>query len=140
MIIILPDHGIGYPQGLTEASPRRYHIPMLWLGGALKAPRRIDKICTQSDLAATLLGQLGIKHDDFLFSRDVLSSTYVYPSAFHAFDNGISFVDSTGATVYDLTSKRVLTDEPSPSARRLELGKAMLQKSYDNLSSLENKR
>ena len=140
LIIILPDHGIGYPQGLTEASPRRYHIPMLWLGGALKAPRRIDKICSQSDLAATLLGQLGIKHDDFVFSRDVLSSTYVYPSAFHAFDNGISFVDSTGATVYDLTSKRVLTDEPSPSARRLELGKAMLQKSYDNLSSLENKR
>lgn len=140
LIIILPDHGIGYPQGLTEASPRRYHIPMLWLGGALKAPRRIDKICSQSDLAATLLGQLGIKHDDFIFSRDVLSSTYVYPSAYHAFDNGISFIDSTGTTVYDLTSKRVLTDEPSPSTRRLDFAKAMLQKSYDNLSSLENKR
>ena len=140
LVIILPDHGIGYPQGLTEASPRRYHIPMLWLGGALRAPRHIDKICAQSDLAATLLGQLGMKHGDFRFSRDVLSATYRYPSAYHTFDNGISFVDSTGATVYDLTSKRTLTDTPQPSPLRLERAKAMLQKSYDNLHSLESRR
>ena len=139
LVIILPDHGIAYPQGLTEAAIRRYHVPMLWLGGAVKSPRRVDKLCNQSDLAATLLGQLGIKHDDFVFSRDVLSSTYRYPTAYHAFDNGISFIDSTGATVYDLTSKRTLTDTPTPSPRRLDLGKAMLQKSYDNLSGLEKK-
>lgn len=137
LVIILPDHGIAYPQGLTEASPRRYHIPMLWLGGAVKTPRRIDRLCSQSDLAATLLGQLGIKHGDFVFSRDVLSATYKYPTAYHAFDNGISFIDSTGATVYDLTSKRALTDTPSPSPRRLDYAKAMLQKSYDNLAALE---
>ena len=139
LVIILPDHGIAYPQGLTEAAIRRYHVPMLWLGGAVKSPRRVDKLCNQSDLAATLLGQLGIKHDDFVFSRDVLSSTYLYPTAYHAFDNGISFIDSTGATVYDLTSKRAITDTPKPSKRRLDLGKAMLQKSYDNLSELEKK-
>jgi len=139
LVVILPDHGIAYPQGLTEASTRRYHIPMLWLGGAGKTPRPIDKLCSQSDLAATLLGQLGIGHDDFVFSRDVLSATYKYPSAYHTFDNGISFIDSTGATVYDLTSKRTLTDTPSPSPRRLNFAKAMLQKSYDNLAGLEKK-
>lgn len=140
LVVFLPDHGIGYPEGLTEASPRRYHIPMLWVGGAVSRPVRIDRICSQSDLAATLLGQMGIPHSDFVFSRDVLSSTYRYPFAYHSFDNGMAFVDSTGATVYDLTSRRVLTDTPQPSARRLELAKAIVQKNYDELSSLERER
>lgn len=137
LVVVLPDHGIAYPAGLTEASPRRYHIPMLWTGGAVRGPRRIGKICAQNDLAATLLGQLGIAHKEFPFSRDVLSATYTYPSALHCFDNGLAFIDSTGATVYDLTSRRVLTDTPTPSPRRLDLGKAMLQKAYDNLAAME---
>lgn len=140
LVIMLPDHGIGYPQGLSEASPRRYHIPMLWVGGAVKAPRRVERLCSQSDLAATLLGQMGIPHGDFRFSRDVLSTAYSYPFAFHAFDNGIALVDSTGATVYDLTSKRTLTDVPSPSSSRLNFAKALLQKSYDDLATLEKKK
>jgi phosphoglycerol transferase MdoB-like AlkP superfamily enzyme len=139
LVVILPDHGIGYPQGLTEASPRRYHIPVLWIGGAVKKARRIESICSQSDIAATLLGQLGIGHSDFRFSRDVLSASYTYPTAYHTFDNGIAFVDSTGATVYDLTSKRTLTDSPVPSARRLDFAKAILQKSYDDLALIESK-
>lgn len=140
LVIILPDHGIAYPQGLTEASPRRYHIPMLWLGGALRRPGVVDRICCQSDLAATLLGQMRIGHEEFEFSRDVLSSTYEYPTAMHAFDNGIAFIDSTGATVFDITSGRVLTDAPQPSPRRLNFAKALLQRSYDNLYKLEKER
>ena len=140
LIVFLPDHGIGYPDGLTEDNPRRYHIPMLWVGGAVRGPRTVDRICGQNDLAATLLGQMGIAHRDFPFSRDVLSATYRYPFAYHTFDNGMAFVDSTGATVYDITSGRVLTDRPTPSARRLSLGKAIVQKNYDELSRLEQQR
>lgn len=110
---------------------------MLWVGGAVKAPRHVERLCSQSDLAATLLGQMGIPHGDFRFSRDVLSTAYSYPFAFHAFDNGIALVDSTGATVYDLTSKRTLTDVPSSSSSRLNIAKALLQKSYDDLATLE---
>lgn len=138
LVVLLPDHGIGYPAGLTEASPRRYHIPMLWLGGVIREPRRVEAICNQSDMAATLLGRLGIRHDAFRFSRDVLSDTYTYPTAYHTFDNGFAFIDSTGATVMDITGKHILTDEPSPSARRLQLGKAFLQKCFDDLSTLKN--
>lgn len=140
LIVFLPDHGIGYPDGLTEDNPRRYHIPMLWVGGAVRGPRTVDRICGQNDLAATLLGQMDIAHREFAFSRDVLSATYRYPFAYHTFDNGMAFVDSTGATVYDITSGRVLTDRPTPSARRLSLGKAIVQKNYDELSRLEQQR
>jgi len=127
LVIFLPDHGIGYPQGLTEADIRRYHVPMLWLGGAVKEPKIIDKTCNQTDLAATLLGQLGINHSSFRFSRDVMSQDY-HPLAFHTFDNGFAVIDSTGHTVYDLTASKTLTAFPQKSEERINLGKAMLQK------------
>ncbi|MEG2157638.1 MAG: sulfatase-like hydrolase/transferase [Bacteroidaceae bacterium] len=133
LIICLPDHGIEYPKGLTELEKRKYHIPMLWLGGAVKQPRKIEQLCNQTDLAATLLGQMGLRHDAFRFSRDVMSKTYRYPCAFHTFGNGFSFIDSTGYSVFDVVSQRTIKDAPSISPRRIDLGKALLQTSYDDL-------
>lgn len=133
LVICLPDHGFYYPREGLNASPRFYHIPMLWLGGAIKQPMRIDKTMSQADLAATLLGQLGIAHDDFTFSRNVLGSDYTYPFAFYAFGNGFAFRDSTGTTVYDTQSNKVLIDEPIGSKTRVDRGKAILQSVYDDL-------
>lgn len=130
LLICVPDHGIGYPAGLTEANPRRYHIPMVWAGGAVRAPRRVSRLCNQTDLAATLLGQLGLPHHNFPLSRDVLSGSYTTPFAFHTFDNGFSVIDSTGFTVFDLTAHRPLSQQPDPSERRINVGKAYLQTCY----------
>lgn len=88
--------------------PRFYHIPLLWLGGAVKQPMQVDKIMNQTDLAATLLGQLGLEHTAFTFSRNVLGSDYKYPFAFYSFNNGFSFRDSTGVTVFDNNSGSIL--------------------------------
>ena len=134
LLIFIADHGITYPKGLTEADKRRYHIPMLWIGGAVSKPLHFNKICNQSDLPATLLGQLGIKHDQFNFSRDVLSSTYTYPVAIHTFDEGVSFIDTTGYSVIDFKSGKTLTDKPTPSESRKNKGKAFLQTAIDDLS------
>lgn len=136
LLICLPDHGIVYPDGMSEANPAMSHIPMLWLGGAVRSPERIDAICSQSDLAATLLGQLGLPHSAYRFSRDVLSSSYTYPFAVHTWAGGFSFIDSTGHTIFDLASQRVLTDAPHPSALRLDRAKAYLQTCYDDLQAL----
>lgn len=134
LLIFIADHGITYPKGLTEADKQRYHIPMLWVGGAISRPLLFSKICNQSDLPATLLGQLGIKHNQFSFSRDVLSSTYTYPSAIHTFDDGIAFIDSTGYSVIDFKSGKALTDKPTPSELRKSKGQAFLQTAIDDFS------
>ena len=42
-------------------------------------------------------------------------------------------VTSTGVTQVDNNSGKTLVDEPAPSLRRMELGKAILQSSYDDL-------
>ncbi len=133
LLICLPDHGFYYPREGLNTSPLFYHIPMLWLGGAVKQPMQIDRIMNQSDLAATLLGQLGLDHSSFNFSRNVLGSDYTYPFAFYSFNNGFSFRDSTGVTVFDNPSKSVLLEEPSGNEDRINRGKAILQSVYDDL-------
>ena len=126
LIVMLPDHGIPH-NGIDESSSLMNHIPMIWVGGAVKEPRQIDKVCNQTDLPATLLGQLGISHDDFSFSRDVLSSTYTRTFATHTFDDGFSMVDSTSFVCYDFVSNKVIAEEGRKNEQLLTLGKAILQ-------------
>ena len=45
----------------------------------------------------------------------------------------MALCDSTGVTLMDNNSGKVLMDEPTPSLRRQELGKAILQSAHDDL-------
>lgn len=128
LIVCVADHGFNHQE---IASPTFPHIPLLLLGGAVKEPRKIDKIVSQTDLPATVLGQLGIPHEEFIFSRDVLADTYTYPFAINTFNNGFIFRDSTGCTVYDNTADKALYGE---DPHREEMGKVILQTLYDDLS------
>ena len=130
LLIFIPDHGVKYAE-VDETKPLIMHIPVLWMGGAVKEPRVVDFICNQSDQAATLLGQMGINHDDYFFSRDVMSKTYTKPFAYHTFNNGFSMVDSTGFVVYDLTSETIMAGDNKSLVGR---GKAILQHSSEDLS------
>ncbi|NDV58022.1 LTA synthase family protein [Bacteroides sp. 519] len=133
LVICLPDHGTRYPDDLSTSDLRIFHSPMLWLGGAIKEPMKIDALMNQSDLAATLLGQLGIEHKEFCFSRDVFSELYTYPFAFFSYANGFGFKDSTGVSVYDTGADVIVSESPSPDQNRLDRGKAILQTLYDDL-------
>lgn len=129
LIVITGDHGCNTDQYL---SPDRYaHIPLLMVGGAVKEPRRIDTLMTQTDTTATILGQLGIRHDEFIFSRDVMADSYTYPFGFHTFVNGFMFRDATGYTVYDNVSESA-TDSPDPERERK--GRVILQYLYQDLA------
>ena len=132
LIILLPDHSIDYRQ-TDEASPERNRIPMVWVGGAVRKPRKVSQICNQTDLAATLLAQMGLPHEQFKWSRDVLSATYTYPFAIHTYNNGFSVTDSTGFMAYDLASRRVITDRSSQAERLEQVGKAILQATTEDL-------
>lgn len=135
LIVCLPDHGFRYPTETVDRGGEFSHIPMLWLGGAVKHPMRIDVMMNQTDMAATLLGQLGLDHSMFGFSRNVLSDAYTYPFAFHAYGGGIVFRDSTGVSAYDTKAERTSYETPSPDAGRMNKGKAILQTVYDDLGA-----
>ena len=136
LIVFMPDHSSDFNE-YDEQHPDRNRIPMIWTGGAVKEPRKLEMLCNQSDFAATLLGQMGLRHDDFTFSRDVTSSSYRYPFAIHMFNNGLSMTDSTGFMLYDLTSERIVV-KTSPDAERMaNTAKAILQMAGENLKKLD---
>lgn len=129
LIVVTGDHGCNTGQFL--AYDKYAHIPLLMLGGAVKEPRRIDTLMSQSDIAATILGQLGIAHDEFIFSRDVMAESYSYPFGFHTFVNGFMFRDATGYTVVDNVSASAI-DSPDPD--REHKGRVILQYLYEDLA------
>lgn len=135
LVMILPDHGFRYTKTGLSSDPHVHHIPVLWVGGAVKEPRIIDRFIGQSDMAATILGQLGIDHSDFRFSRNVLSCSYSYPFSYYTYNNGFCFIDSTGVTLYDDDASECLINDSFGSEIRLDRGKAILQTLYDDLES-----
>ncbi len=134
LVILMPDHGCMY--NLTYEDPEFFHCPMLWLGGAIREPRRIDALMNQSDLAATLLSQMGISHRDFPWSRNVLSRNYTYPFVYSTYPGGILYSDSTGVTVYDISGEHPIAEKPAASMERIKRAKAILQTSYDLLDEM----
>lgn len=131
LVVVTGDHGFCFCEPMVRNTFP--HIPVLMLGGAVRKPVKIDKIIAQTDIAATLLGQLGMKHDEFKFSRDVLADTYTYPFSMHTFINGFMFRDDTGYTVYDNTlNKAVEGADP----KREHTGKVILQTLYEYLNKL----
>ncbi|MGL4519981.1 MAG: LTA synthase family protein [Phocaeicola sp.] len=133
LIVCLADHGFFYPREGNPTDPAYFQIPMLWLGGAVKEATRVESLMNQSDLAATLLGQMELDSSAFGFSRNVLSSSYKYPFAFYSFSNGFAFQDSTGTTRFDNNSEKVTLEIGEGEELRLERGKAILQSLYDDL-------
>ena len=132
LVILLPDHGIPY-KDIDERHPLMNHIPMIWVGGAVKAPRRIEQVCNQTDLPATLLGQLGLNHDDFTFSRDVLSKSYTQPFAINTYTEGFSVNDSVGYVNYDLIGDRICVRQGQHIDELLQRGRAILQAASKDL-------
>ncbi len=136
LVICLPDHTLArYPERTEGDDALRNKIPVLFTGGAVKEAKRIETICNQSDIAATLLAQLSLPIDDFEFSRNVLSPSYTAPFAYHTFNNGMILIDSTGYTLYDLDANGIRIERPADELhRRADKAKAILQTTYDNYS------
>jgi len=137
LVIMIPDHGYLYKQSYKD--PGFFRAPMLWMGGAIKASRRMQVLMNQSDIAATLLSQLGISHDEYIWSRNVLSQTYTYPFVYCNYPAGLLFADSTGTSIYDLDGNAVMMEEPADDGLRIVRAKAILQTSYDQLEQLHRK-
>jgi hypothetical protein len=79
--------------------------------------------------AATLLAQMGLPHDTYPWSRNVLSPDY-QPFVYCNYPAGLFYKDATGETLYDLTAQMPIpVDQPADSLR---LGKALsiLRSSY----------
>lgn len=131
LIIITADHGHRLPVLSTDRM-RDFHIPMLWLGGALKAkPQVINRIGSQTDLASTLLHQLKLDASDFKWSRDLLNPQN-RPFAYFAFNNGFGVVQPNRHLLYDNTSRKLISSSGTIEKQDIELGEAYEEESYQD--------
>ncbi len=132
LLIVIPDHGYLYEQ--TYEDPEFFRAPMLWLGGALRQPLLVSTLMNQSDIAATLLSQLGIPHTDFPWSRNVFSRNYTHPFVYCNSPSVIMLRDSTGFSIFDLSASRPIKEQPETgNEERTNSAKAILQRSYELL-------
>lgn len=131
LLVIMPDHAFRYPEDMSSSCVERHEIPMLWLGGALKRqPMRVDTICSQMDLARTLLSQLDLPADDFIFSKDIFGQR-THKFAYYAFPDGFGLLDQSGVVIYDNAAG---VTQRCDNDTLLPMGKAFLQSLYDDLA------
>jgi phosphoglycerol transferase MdoB-like AlkP superfamily enzyme len=134
VIIIIADHGHAYPSesGVPMHVPAEFHIPMLWLGGALNtSPNVNQRIGSQTDLANTLLHQMDIYTQKFPFSKDLMNPESV-PFAYYSFNNGFGFIKPGKRIVIDNISGKVMFQEGQLINSDMEEGKAYLQYSFQD--------
>lgn len=135
LVVLIPDHNMRYPKNIGHYDPARHHSFMLWMGGAVKEPLIVDKVCSQVDVAVTLLNQMNLKAENFLFSKDVLNPT-TKEFAFYTFSNGFGFVSDKGKVAYDYDGKSILYKEGENIDSLLIQGKAILQCLFDEIEEL----
>ena len=133
IVLLVSDHLGGYPNNINTRSSERYRIPLIITGGAVRQPIRIDNYGSQIDIAATLLYQLGIPHEEFIFSKNILNPDSPHFGYFTS-PNYFGMVTPNNEVVYDCDASQVILDSGDALGSNLEPGKAMLQKLYDDLS------
>lgn len=107
VIILLADHGSRIISQV-EYDKARFHIPMLWLGGALTDPGIVvNKYGSQVDLPGTLLKQLNINQTEYKFSKDLMDPTS-RSFAHYSFPNGFGFVNDSTYNVYHYPTSKFL--------------------------------
>lgn len=135
LVVLVPDHVGAYKEHLDNFDRSRYQIPLILTGGAITQPRKVALIGSQHDIAATLLGQLGIKHSDFLFSKNMMSSA-TPKFAFFDVPDAFGVVSEENSIIYDNKSQKAVYDK-GQKGFNLKRGKAYLQKLYDDIAAMK---
>ena len=102
------------------------------IGGAVRRRQAIDAVCSQIDIAAILLDQLGIDRSDFIFSKDVLrpqSPRFAWFSE----PSLMGFITDTNSLVYSLEADKPIIDEGEEKGANITAAKAFIQKVYDDI-------
>lgn len=132
LIVFVPDHWGCYPYP-PKSTLEKHMIPLILAGGAVKEPRIVDTYASQIDIAATLLSQLGLPHNEFTFSKNILNPNsphfgyFTEPTLF-------GMITPENQLIFNCDAKTIELDEGEEKGANLEKGKAFLQKLYDDLA------
>lgn len=142
LFIISADHAHSYPNNRKANEIERHRIPLLFYGDVLKDEYKgnINKHTgSQTDLAATLLTQMGINSKSLKRSINMMND-YSPQFAFYTFDNGFGFITPEQCIVYDHYMGQVVYKKNNADAKTdekvLTEGKAYLQQMFEEFIKL----
>jgi phosphoglycerol transferase MdoB-like AlkP superfamily enzyme len=139
LFVVAADHGARV-YGREQIPLKTYEIPLLFYAPRRLAPRRVDTLMTQIDVAPTVLGLLGLPYEAPFFGQDVLHAPASGRMAFFNHNHDVAVLRGDEIVVYGL-KKSVDTYRydaardsyrPAPRDPELErLGLAYFQTAYE---------
>jgi phosphoglycerol transferase MdoB-like AlkP superfamily enzyme len=137
LFVVVADHGHYLPRTDLEVfDPQRYRIPLLMFGDVIKPEFRglkVKKIGDQTDIATTVLRQLGQNTMAYTWGKDLFSPASK-DFAFFNWDQGFGFVQPGQIITYDAIGKNLLYEReksrPVLEQQTVDAGKAFMQQVY----------
>ncbi|MBK8701633.1 MAG: sulfatase-like hydrolase/transferase [Saprospiraceae bacterium] len=129
LVIIVADHGHRLPD--TGSRKDDFHTPMVWTGGAIDTVYVENKVVSQTDVAKSLLAQLGLEQTPYKWGKDIFTQKS-NGWAYFAFNNGFGFVDQHGSVIYNNNTRIISDPQGKENARSLTHGKAFQQTTFED--------
>jgi len=141
IVLIVPDHLGAYPAKADNYNLWRFKIPFVIMGGAIEGKglaRSHETIGSQIDIAATLLGLIGLDYSSFTYSKNLLNPAEPH-FAFFTFPDAMGLVDDGGYVIYDNTQGKPHSAVGKEADTMLVRAKAYLQKLYDDIENIDKR-
>ena len=133
LIVITADHGTTQINNTSNGQKETFHIPLLWLGGALSLTDMvISNVSCQLDLAPTLLAQLNINTPEYVYGRNILSTNY-QSRAYYSYGDGFGIVSDSMSQIYNSEIDAYTYQYPSDSLP--DYGRAIYQFIFNDFLS-----
>jgi phosphoglycerol transferase MdoB-like AlkP superfamily enzyme len=132
LFVFVPDHSHNSPRNWSFNEPNYRRIPMVFYGDVVRSEYkgfRYKKVCSQIDLAATLLNQLELDASAFRYSKNLFNPG-TPEFAYYAFDEGFGWIRPGAHMVYQVRQNRIEHEKVNGETERQKLireGKAWLQ-------------
>ena len=137
LIIMVADHGTRVPDYSQVYEPRKFHIPILWTGGALTKDTVVTKLGSQADLAITLLHQLNIPTGEYILGKDLLSPA-AKSFVFYSYKNGIAMLTDSSGFGFDFNAKQFSFSYGKTNTAQVEYAKTLQQYVFENYLRLSD--
>jgi len=133
LFVFISDHSHNTPKNYGYHQMQYRRIPFVLYGDVIQSQfkgQHLTQICSQLDLAATLLAQLQLDASKFEWSKNQFNPTILH-NAFYAFDEGFGYMEPSGNFVWHVSENRFEFERYYiPFKRNLlhQRGKAYLQR------------
>jgi Phosphoglycerol transferase and related proteins, alkaline phosphatase superfamily len=107
VFVIVADH-CAYAAGRISLPVKKYKIPLLIYAPDHFAPRKIDKLASQIDIAPTVLSLLNFNYTTKFFGKDILKMQPDQERAFIATYQKLGYMKSDLLTVLDVKKRKAL--------------------------------